>query len=76
MHARGVRISNIVCFAVIDCDIDLRLLAIALGARFDKGIFPSAVVWLHGTTATLSIFKKRNLFKELPTRVGCSKRRL
>jgi TATA-box binding protein (TBP) (component of TFIID and TFIIIB) len=63
MQARGVRISNIVCFAVIDCDIDLRLLAIALGARFDKGIFPSAVVWLHGTTATLSIFKKRNLFK-------------
>jgi len=63
MQARGVRISNIVCFAVIDCDIELRLLAIALGARFDKGIFPSAVVWLHGTTATLSIFKKRNLFK-------------
>lgn len=63
MQARGVRISNIVCFAVIDCDINLRMLAIAIGARFDKGIFPSAVVWLHGTTATLSIFKKRGVFK-------------
>jgi TATA-box binding protein (TBP) (component of TFIID and TFIIIB) len=62
-HARGVRISNIVCFAVIDCDIDLNLLAIATGARFDKRIFPSAVIWLNGTTATLSIFKKRNVLK-------------
>lgn len=63
LQARGVRISNIVCFAVIDCDIDLRLFAIALGARFDKRIFPSAVIWLHGTTATLSVFKKRGVLK-------------
>lgn len=63
MQARGVRISNIVCFAVIDCDINLRLLAIAIGARYDQRIFPSAVIWLHGTTATLSIFKKRGVLK-------------
>ena len=64
---RGVRISNIVCYAVIDCDADLdrRHLVIAIGARFGQAIFPSAVVWLHGTTATLSIFKDANVFKVL-----------
>lgn len=70
MLARGVRISNIVCFAVIECDIELRLLAIATGARFDKRIFPSAVIWLNGTTATLSIFKKRGVLKARVARLG------
>lgn len=62
---RGVRISNIVCYAVIQCDADMdrRHVVMALGARFGAMIFPSAVVWLYGTTATLSIFKNAMQFK-------------